>query len=412
MAASARSLEELWATYGVVLGVTDDRLPNDNEPPDEIGLSGRFQDEGVPCAWLRKQLGGAPEQSPLLTELLWHKLVRCPGPETIALFARQDAPLRRVLENDTLYEGPGLTPALEAAARRILDQNVQELYPRALDLMSANPGPVGLKLREELWRRVSDEVRAEREQMAANSERFEREHQAHPTNCTSIPVQSEGVSEEKILLCLDKWAASNWAASARFAQSDSRPPSPTGISQQLATLRNFESLEAMRAWARQRKLLPEGALPVVGDDPPGLSLIGSMRQAQSAFSVELRSEEFPRRHDELLVTLAWKVRPELSGVVFEQLAPNNPPAELFQPPSHEEYTLRAYADGQRFSVQARFGVMDTTGTEGTVVFGLETALREADALGLWHLGGDREMLSRQEHELEASLRRILGEPPY
>ena len=47
-----------------------------------------------------------------------------------------------------------------------------------------------------------------------------------------------------------------------------------------------------------------------------------------------------------------------------------------------------------------------------VVFGPEAALWEADRLGLWRLGGGQEMLSGQEHELEESLRGLVGEPPY
>lgn len=90
------------------------------------------------------------------------------------------------------------------------------------------------------------------------------------------------------------------------------------------------------------------------------------------------------------------------------------------------YTLRAYADGQRFSVQAqntydmkdigavlgllnqvleargsphRFAVLDTDFWEVTVVFGPEASLREADARGLWRLGEGRRVAAQAEAHL-------------
>jgi len=136
---------------------------------------------------------------------------------------------------------------------------------------------------------------------------------------------------------------------------------------------------------------------------------------------------------------AWKVRPELAGVVFEQLPPKTPPPDLFQPPSSDEYTLRAYADGQRFSVKARnshsledigavvgllnqvlesrgsphrFAVLDSQVSQVEVVFGPEAALREADARGLWRLGDGREVLAQAEALIEKNIRRLLGETPF
>jgi hypothetical protein len=206
----------------------------------------------------------------------------------------------------------------------------------------------------------------------------------------------------------------------------------------LGTLRNFPSVAAMKAWAVERKLLPETAL-ALEEDAESIYLVSVMRQARRAFHIDLWTDTFPRPHDELLVTLAWIARPALAGVVFEQIPPKSPPPSVFEPPSSDLYTLRAYADGQRFSVQAqnshrledigavlgllnevleargsmdRFAVLDTRSSSVNVVFGPEVALREADALGLWRLGDGSQVLAQAEAQLDDSLRKMLGEIPF
>jgi hypothetical protein len=437
-AASARSFDELWVTYGLVLGLGgQDPIFNDKPPDDMLFVEG-FHDEGVPCAWLRERLAGAPEESLLLTELFWRKLVRCPEAETTALFAREDAPIRWALDHYILFGRPRVTPVLEGAVRRILDQNRQELFSRGWYHLENRQGPVARELRGELWRRASDEMRAEWEQKAASDELERRREEEHPWKCPPIPTRPEGVDTLTVRRCLEGWAASNWAAAAHFAMSASRSPELLAAPESLATVRNFSSLAEMKDWARERKLLPE-ASPTLEEEPRDLYLNVHMRQAQRAFFISLRAKAIPRQHDELLVTLAWKVRPELAGVVFEQLPPKTPPPSFFQPPSSDEYTLRAYADGQRFSVKARnshsledigavlgllnqvleargsphrFAVLDAVVPEVFVVFGPEAALREADAWGLWRLGDGKQVVAQAEAQVEQSLRCILGECPF
>lgn len=419
-AASARNLDELWGTYGVILGLGDN---TEDQPPDSMDFLKGFHDEGVPCAWLRDRLANAPEEPPLLTELLWRKLVRCPGTETTALFAREDAPITWVLEHHGLFDFPRFTPALESAVRRILDQDRQELFPTALSYLSDHQEPVAQGLREELWRRASGEARAKWEQWKAERAEFARwREEEQAWKCPPIPTRPEGVDALTVQRCLEKWVASNWAATARFAMSASRSPELLDAPKSLATVRNFSSLAEMKAWARERKLMP-AATPGLEDEPQSLYLSVIMSQAQRAWPINLATSTFPGRHDELLVTLAWKAYPELAGVVFEQLPPKTPPPDFFQPPSSDEYTLRAYADGQRFSVKARnspvlddigavvgllnqvlesrgsphrFAVLDSQVPQVEVVFGPEAALREADARGLWRLGDGREVLDRAE----------------
>jgi hypothetical protein len=435
---SAWNLGELWRTYGVVLGVGDHRQRND-EPPDDMDFLERFHDEGVPCAWLREWLSQSLEQPPLLTELLWRKLARCPGAETTALFARADAPIQWVFDHHDLFDHPRFTPALEGAIRYILDQDLHELFWVVKVYVTASQEPVARELREELWRRASSEMRAAWEQEAESDELARQREEEHPWKCPPIPTRPEGVDELTVSRCLEEWVASSWAATARFAMSASRSPELWKATVELATVRNFSSRAEMKAWAQERKLLPAVA-PALEAGPRSLFLDDMLQQAQRAFQIDIQMSTSPRQHDELLVTLAWKVRPVLAGVAFEQLPPKSPPPNFFQPPSSDEYTLRAYADGQRFSVMARnshsvedigavlgllnqvleargspqrFAVLDTTFHEVTVVFGPEAALREADALGLWRLGDGKQVAAQAEARIEQNLRCIVhGECPF
>jgi hypothetical protein len=436
-AASAQSLEELWLTYGVVLGLGDHRqLREDNLSEDMLFLQ-EFQDEGVPCAWLRDWMEETPMEAPLLSELRWRKLVRCPGAETTALFAREDAPVQWVLDHYFLFDHPRITPALEKAVRRILDQNQFALFESAKASVSTSQEPLARELHEEIWQRASNEMRAEWEEKAARDELQRRNEEAHPWKCPPIPTRPEGVDFVTVNGCLEEWATRSWAEAARFATIASRLPEFQLLSGGLGTLRNFPSVAAMKAWARERKLLPDAAAQQ--EEPHSLYLSSIMRQARRAFSIKLRTSTFPRQHDDLLVTLAWVVRPALAGVVFEQLPPDSPPALFFEPRSREVYTLRAYADGHRFSIQAqnshslddigavigllnqvleargssdRLAVLDTSDSEVQVVLGPEAALREADARGLWRLGDGMQVLNQAEAQIEESLRYLLGEKPF
>jgi hypothetical protein len=435
---SAWNLGELWSAYGGVLGAGGYFESDDDKPPENMSFHPGVHDEAVPCQWLRERLSEARAEPPLLTGLLWRKLVRCPGAEATNLFSREDAPPQWVLDHHFLFNRPLLTPALERAVRRILDQNRFELFEEARRWVSESQEPVARELHEELWRRASAEMRAAWEQKAAEREFESRKKQEHPWKCPPIPTRPEGVDSLTVNRCLDEWVASSWAQTARFAMSASRSPELQGHIDAFGTLRNFPSVAAMKAWAVERKLLPEAAL-ALEEDPESISLISVMRQARRAFLIDLRTDTFPRPHDELLVTLAWIARPALAGVVFEQIPPKSPPPSVFEPPSSDLYTLRAYADGQRFSVQAqnshrledigavigllnqvleargstnRFAVDDTRSSSVYVVFGPEVALREADALGLWRLGDGRQVLAQAEAQLDDSLRKMLGEIPF
>ncbi|HVG61985.1 MAG TPA: hypothetical protein VNA24_25705 [Hyalangium sp.] len=434
-AASVHNLGELWSTYGVALGLGE---PDRRKPPDEMDYLENFQDEGVPCEWLSER----NEDNPLLRELFWRKLVRCRGLEAEALFAREDAPVEWALQHHGQWVRRRFTPALERAVRLILAERRLELFTQAKLSIWRLQEPVARELLAQLWLHAPEELRLEWEEFEQSLEHWQRQEEAHPWKCPPIPSRPEGVDSLTLRRCLDQWVAESWAQTARFAMSASRSPELRDTATEaLATLQNFPSTAAMRAWAQEQGLLPPSAPAPADSSEDSLYLYALVAEAGNAFGVDLRENGFlPRRHDDLLVTLAWKVRPALAGVTFEQLAPPDlKQLSLGETSPHEEYTLRAYADGQLFSVKAlhsysmmdisavlsllnqvleargdprRFAVLDTDNWTVPVVFATEPALKAADARGLWQLGDGRQMLIRAEKRNEESIRMIVGEIPF
>jgi hypothetical protein len=347
-----------------------------------------------------------------------------------------------VLQHDWQWVRHRFTPALERAIRRVLANRRLELFTQARLSIEDFQEPAARELHEQLWLHAPDELRSEWARFDQSLEDYDRQQEAHPWKCPPIPSRPEGVDSLTLDRCLKQWVSESWAETARFAMSASKSPelrdTATGA---LATLQNFPSTAAMRAWAQKQGLLPPSA-PEPEDSPEDSLYLGAMlAKAGNAFGVDLQERGFlPRRHDDLLVTLAWKVRPALAGVAFEQLAPPDlKELPLGQTSPHEEYTLRAYADGQLFSVKAlhshsmmdisaalsllnqvleargdprRFAVLDTDAWRVTVVFATEPALKAADARGLWLLGDGRQMLIRAEKRNEESIRMIVGEIPF
>lgn len=438
-AASAHNLGELWSTYGVVLGLGE---PDRRQPPDEMDYLENFQDAGVPCQWLRSRLSERGEENPLLRELFWRKLVRCPGPEAELLFAQEDAPVVWALQHHRQWVHRRFTPALERAVRLVLADERFELFTQARLKVSDLQEPAARELHEQLWLHAPDELRSEWERFDQSLEHWQRQQEEHPWKCPPIPSRPEGVDSLTLRRCLKQWVAESWAQTARFAMSASKSPEfQDTATEALAALQNFPSTAAMRAWAQAQGLLPPSAMAPADSSEDSLYLGAMLAEAGNAFGVDLREHwGLPRPHDDLLVTLARKVHPALDGVAFEQLAPPDfKPPPLGQTSPHEEYTLRAYADGQLFSIGAlnshsmmdisavlsllnqvleargdprRFAVLDADDGRVPVVFATEPALKAADARGLWQLGDGRQMLIRAEKRNEQSIRMIVGEIPF
>jgi hypothetical protein len=429
----AGSLRALWETYGEAL------LPESMAKGEDLlfGMTGfsAFYKERPPCEWLREHLGEPGGEPPLIRELFWWKLTPCPGPEVEALFARDEAPLPLVLRNYQQHGPPRLTDAMRNGVRRVLAEDRQELFSMATTFLAHSSDPDARELIEQLARQArgetAEEVQDSRTRLQRTAEYEERECRFKPR----APAASDAL---RLNRCLERWAREDWAATARLAsQFIERANAMDFHEQAFASLTRFSSLEARNAWARDRGLLPGPPHP---PDPARDSawLDGQMLAAGrglSGFPQRLYEPEFPVRHDDLLASLAWTARPELQGVVFEEVAP---PWDEEHLEGNGDYTLRAYLDAERFSVTARnlepywdlgavlallnevlaargsstrFAVKDSLSPVAVVLMGPGPALSEAHALGLLRLGDPSEVILGVRAEALKSQRRLLGLEP-
>lgn len=368
-----------------------------------------------PCAWLREQLEARGTEHTFLSRLLWWKLALCYGPQTEALFARDEAPPALVIENSFQFGLPRFTAAMDKAVRRLLAEDQQELFERATALLSQSPDPAAQALAEQLVRQArgafEEPVREARALYQRQAEYLERE-------CRELPISPEGVDPVRIDTCLMRWAQADRPATARLASLlISRPGISSFQQESFVALTRFASDAQADAWARERGLLPA---PWVGPEArwQDQTLSGRMLDTNRAFLVHpfLREvEPFSSAYEQLLVSLAWSVDPALRGVAFEEV----PPAEDARTgQALSGSTLHAYMDGERFSLQTlspdsgqdvgavlallnrlleargsttRFVVLADRSTALTLASGPADALREADALRLLPLGDGREV---------------------
>jgi hypothetical protein len=332
-------------------------------------------------------------------------LALCSGPETEAFFAREEAPPALVIENYFLFGRPRFTAAMDKAMRRLLAEDQQEFFERATALLSQSPEPAAQALADQLVRQargaLAEQVRETRADYQRRGEYYER-------RCRELPVSPGGLDPILIGTCLPRWAQADWPATARLASMLRARPGASSVQQEeFAVLTRFASTSHRDAWAQERGLLPvSGAGREALGEP--LSLAGRMLIGKRAIivypSMGGGQMRFSSRNDELLVTLAWRVDPELRGVVFEE----------------DGHTLHAYADGERFSITTldqgswqdvgavlallnrllevrgsatRFAALGHRSPALTLVSGPASALKEADALGLLQLGDAREVVA-------------------
>ncbi|WP_224372461.1 hypothetical protein [Hyalangium versicolor] len=431
-AASAESLVALQGTYGEAL------WPEEDWPIEEgsRGVSSIELGE-PPCDWLSENLEAPGREPPLIRALFWSKLAMCSGSRVEALFARDDAPLLSVLEQYHRYGPPRLTLAMQRAVRRLLSEDRQELFDNAAAFLSRSTEPVARELLEELARsargEAAEEVQESRKARSQEEEYNQRQCRFLPTTETMVATDAKRLDQ-----CVTRWAHADWTATARLASllGDDPRLSPS-LQEAFAVLTRFPSIEARDAWAREKGLLPTES-PVPSSELPPVPLLGRMYQVRRAlyfFASRGKRPTAPVRHDVLLVALAWSVRPALQDVVFEELAP---PEDASLGELVGDYTLRAYADGERFSLTARnlgdywdmgavlallnqvleargspirFAAEDKPNSVFALLFGPEAALREAHALGMLHLGDARDVILRVREEDRQSVRRLLGLPP-
>ena len=167
------------------------------------------------------------------------------------------------------------------------------------------------------------------------------------------------------LAALERLAWQDWGAAKAIATKMNTAPDfmiPT-----IATLRRFDSREAMVRHLEDLGLLGERRFTRFGyviTPIEEMALSGRLRQFTASATLS------PVRHDRLLFQMAELAGPVLHEVVFEELAPQD-----FGP-----YTLRAYARGKRWSVEAtdyseQFDMRQTVGLLNVVLAELGSDLR-------------------------------------
>jgi hypothetical protein len=413
-AARTPDLQPLTDTFGEALWIEGPGNVEDVLDRDFLGGEGE-----PPCAWLREQLQEPSVEHAIIRKLFWWKLALCSGPETEALFAREEAPTELVIDQYFRFGPPRFTAAMDKRVRRLLAEDQQEFFDRAAALLSRSPDPAAQALADQLARQARGELveklRETRADPQRQAEYYERE-------CRELPVSPDGLDPIHIDMCLERWARADWPATARLASMlIARPGMSTFKQEAFAVLTRFASPPQRDAWAQERGLLPRS---LSGQEVrwDSLRLADQMVTEKRAVYADpsgiMRRQRFPLRHDDLLVTLAWVVHPELQGVVFEEVPPTVD-ARTGQP--LDGHTLHAYADGERFSIKAlnqeswqdigavlallnrllevrgsttRFAVLNYPSPILTVVSGPAEALREADSLRLLLLGDGREVVAR------------------
>jgi hypothetical protein len=428
-AARAGDSLSLKDTYGKALWFESFRRYDDG-----VRLGPSRDEIVVPCGWLRQQLEAPGGEHPYIRELFWWKLALCSGPEVEELFTREEAPRRLVLEQYLQYGPPRFTAAMDQLVRRLLAEDQQELFRWAVGLLLRSAEPAAQARVEELARQARGEAAEKIREARADRQRQE---EYFARQCRFVPVDPDGVDQFQIDLCLERWARVDWGATARLASLLLARPGFSEFHQEnFAILARFASTAGRDVWAQERGLLPE-PLPAQEDPPGALYLASRMLTARRAvLSYALRGPmDFPLQHDELLVTLTWMVRPELRGVVFEEV----PPAvDALTGMAMDGHTLHAYADGERFSIKTlnqeswldigavlallnrllevrgsttRFAALGHHTHPIIIVSGPAAALREAHALRLLWLGDAREVVAEVRKGSERFQKELLGIAP-
>ncbi|RDZ27741.1 hypothetical protein [Lysobacter silvisoli] len=119
-----------------------------------------------------------------------------------------------------------------------------------------------------------------------------------------------------------------------------------------------------RVRARIEQLQAMGFTRVVDADPSaleGADVVSVLMAAGYAHWFDVETGQFPNAHDSLLRELAALVRPSLSGVVFEEIAPEDDegPYQLVAYADGKIYRTRAENQGDWYDVDAVLRLLDT-----------------------------------------------------
>lgn len=383
------------------------------------------------CDWLVETLRS--EDSPRVAGFLAPALTTCPGLRGFDVVDRQDLPLDDVLALYLRASGSPALPVHERLVEAVADRARAEDHKQARDagralrsLGDRDALEVARRAREQLddpdargyvtlvlsgssipeavdlWRQgcsqpaLSGEIMCEDRYAEpgnwadkplaerARSVRFDREAflEEHPDRRGEVAdalqscVENDRLSRQ--LRCLESLALVDWQRARSVAAELTEAEWP--LSATVRTLRIFESRPAIVDQIREWGLAgPDAAIPERADDPVAFRDV--LAAVGGAHSFDMETGRFPNQHDVLLTRLARMAGPPLADVRFDEVPPESDraPGRRYDGRRGNRqgtYTLRAYADGTLYTVEA-----DNNGDwydAGTVLGMLNSLARELD----------------------------------
>jgi hypothetical protein len=277
----------------------------------------RYEEIGADfCTAMRPVIEGAA--SPLRTTVAPPFARGCAGDADVELMLRADSPDAAVLE---LYQ-PSWN--YERETRRPYHPRLAELARRAIRGGDENEA------------RIVTGILAAQEDPRAHAVLLEIHAQLKDPERADAVAISLLRSGNPRARALAQRACRRRPDDGRCAQTEdsaatARPPGLTAL------------IERKRA-----RLRDAGFAKVDHVDPASLEsddTVDMLVLAKHAYEFDVETGSFPNEHDALLRTLAQLASPELAGVAFEERAPH-------MDDDTGPYTLVAYLDGRRYSVQA------------------------------------------------------------
>ncbi|KRD74938.1 hypothetical protein [Lysobacter sp. Root983] len=244
---------------------------------------------------------------------------RCAGPADSAAVLRADTPDAAVLAYYDSHNGgtgprPPFSPRLERTARAAMLGEDETIARQAAFVLAELHQPEATAALERLHAQIRDPQRADEVAMAfARTEQGSGQPQLQAACARRV--------DDPICTGLGKPPTPKEAAT----------PKPAALAQVRARIDQLQALGFVR----------------VGEVDPtqveGADTEAVLQAAGYAHWFDVETGQFPNAHDSLLRELAALVRPSLSGVVFEELAPED---------DEGPYQLVAYADGMIYRTRA------------------------------------------------------------
>lgn len=245
----------------------------------------------------------------------------CAGPADSAAVLRADTPDAAVLayydERDHVSGRPPFHPRLERTARAAILGEDDALARKAAFALAQLHQTEATATLERLHARIRDQERADEVAMAFA-------HAADGAGQTQLQAACARRLDDPVCTALRK-------PRTPPAPDEASAPKPAAQAQVRARIDQLQALGFVR----------------VGEVDPtqveGADTEAVLQAAGYAHWFDVETGQFPNAHDSLLRELAALVRPSLSGVVFEEIAPED---------DEGPYQLVAYADGMIYRTRA------------------------------------------------------------